>query len=51
MQTANIKDEVHKLADKLPDEATWDDVAYSIYVRQAVEEGIEDIKAGRTISH
>lgn len=51
MQAANIKEEVHKLADQLSEDATWDDVAYTIYVRQKVAEGLEDIDAARTISH
>jgi hypothetical protein len=34
--------------DKLPEESTWDDLMYEIYVRQAVESGLEDSKAGRT---
>ena len=33
----------------LPDSATWDDVMYRIYVRQAVDAGIKDSDEGRTI--
>ena len=51
MQTASVKQELHELADQLSDDATWEDVAYSIYVRQKVAKGLEDIEAGRTISH
>jgi len=51
MQTANVKEEIHKLADQLSDDATWDDVVYSIYVRQKEAKGLEDIEEGRTISH
>ena len=51
MQTASVREEVHKLADQLSDDATWDDVAHSIYVRQKVAKGLEDIEAGRTLSH
>lgn len=49
MQTNNIKKEAYHLLEKLPDNATWDDLMYEIYVRQTVEAGIEDSKAGRTI--
>jgi hypothetical protein len=48
MQIVNIKEEAHRLVDKLPEESTWDDLMYEIYVRQAVESGLEDSKAGRT---
>ena len=34
---------------KLPENATWDDLMYEIYVRQAMEAGIEDSEAVRTI--
>ena len=47
--TNNIKEEAHRLVENLPEEATWDDLMYQIYVRQAIEAGIEDIEAGRTV--
>ena len=33
----------------IPEDATWDDLMYRIYVRQAIEAGIKDSDAGRTI--
>ncbi|UCH97107.1 MAG: hypothetical protein JSV88_09720 [Candidatus Aminicenantes bacterium] len=48
MQTTGIKEEARRLVDKLPEESTWDDLMHEIYVRQAVEAGLEDSKAGRT---
>ena len=39
MQPTNIKQEAHRLVEKLPENATWDDLMYEIYVRQAVEAG------------
>ncbi len=48
MQTTSIKQEARRLVDKLPEESTWDDLMHEIYVRQAVEAGLEDSKAGRT---
>ena len=49
MQTNNIKQEAYRLLQKLPENATWDDLMYEIYVRQAIEAGIEDSEARRTI--
>ena len=49
MGTTNIKKEARRLIDKLPEESTWDDIMYEIYVRQVVEAGLDDSKAGRTI--
>jgi predicted transcriptional regulator len=49
METINIKEEVQNLLKDLPADATWDDLMYKIYVRQAIEAGLEDSNAGRTI--
>ena len=49
MQTTNIKQEAHRLIDKLPENATWDDLMYEIYVRQAIEAGLADSEADRTL--
>lgn len=45
----NIKQEAHRLVENLPENATWDDLMYEIYVRQAIEAGLEDSEAGRTV--
>ncbi len=42
------KEEAHKLIDRLPEKATWDDLMHEIYVREAIEMGLADSKAGRT---
>ncbi len=49
METINIKEEAQNLLKDLPADATWDDLMYKIYVRQAIEAGLEDSNAGRTI--
>jgi hypothetical protein len=49
MQTENIKQEAHRLLDNLPDKATWDDLMYQIYVRQAIAAGIKDSDESRTV--
>ena len=49
MQTANIKEKAQKLLDNLPDLATWEDLMYRIYVREAIEAGIKDSDQGRTV--
>jgi hypothetical protein len=49
MQPQSIKDQAHQLLDNLPESATWEDVMYRIYVRQAVEAGVNDSDQGRTI--
>lgn len=48
MELGIIKKEAHRLLEKLPQNATWDDLIYEIYVRQAIEGGLKDSEAGRT---
>ncbi len=42
------KEDAHKLVDQLPPNATWDDLMHEIYVREAIEKGFDDSRAGRT---
>ncbi len=48
MKANSVKEEARRLLDKLPEGVTWDDLMHEIYVRQAVEAGLNDSKAGRT---
>ena len=43
----DIKAAAHELIDMLPSNVTWDDVMYHVYVRQAVEAGLQDLEADR----
>ena len=45
---ATIKEAARQSIEKLPDESTWEDLMYEIYVRQAIESGFDDSEAGRT---
>lgn len=49
MHNQNIKEQAHRLLENLPDNATWDDLIYQIYVRQSVDAGITDSDEGRTM--
>jgi hypothetical protein len=42
------KDQAHQLVDKMSANSTWDDLMHEIYVREVIERGLEDSKAGRT---
>jgi hypothetical protein len=48
MSTIMQKEEAHRLIDRLPENATWDDLMHEIYVRAIIERGLADVKAGRT---
>ena len=48
MANANLKQAAHQLIDKLPDDATWDDVVYEMVTRREIELGLADSDANRT---
>jgi predicted transcriptional regulator len=50
MEIKDIKQKARNLIDKLPDNSTWDDLMYEIYVRQAIESGLSDSEAGKVVS-
>jgi len=50
MALANIKQEAHHLIDQLPDNASWDDVAYQIELHASIEQGLKEADAGQLIS-
>lgn len=48
MSTA--KEEVRKILDQIPDDSSFEDIQYHIYVREKIERGLKDIKEGRVLS-
>ncbi len=46
MQTA--KQEVMELLKELPDDTTFEEIQYHLYVRQKIQRGIKDVEEGRT---
>ena len=49
META--KEQVEEILQALPEDASLEDIQYHIYVRQRIQQGLEDIEAGRVVSH
>lgn len=48
---SNIKQAVIDVLAKLPDDCTYEDVQYQLYVRERIEKGIKDVDEGRHIPH
>jgi predicted transcriptional regulator len=48
-ETKDIKAAVLELVDDLPNDATWEDVMYRVYVREAIEAGRRDAAEGRLV--
>lgn len=42
-----VKEDVRRLADELPDDATWDDVMERVYLMQAIAAGLKASREGR----
>jgi len=40
-----IKDEARRMVEQLPEDASWEDLVYRIYVRQSIEAGLQDSAA------
>lgn len=49
MSESSVKEQARRLLDQLPEDATWEDLQYEIYVRQAIEAGMKDSREGQTV--
>ena len=45
----NVKEAARQLVENLPEDVTWDDLMYRIYVRQNIEVGLADSEANRVV--
>ena len=45
---SSVKEAARAIIDQLPDDGSWDDLMYELYVKQKIEEGLADIEAGRS---
>lgn len=50
MASESVKQQARDIVEGLPDDADWDELMRRIYVRQSIEQGLEDSEAGRTHS-
>ena len=50
MADKTIKDEARKIIDRMPANATWEDLMHEIYVRETIERGLAESDAGQTMS-
>ena len=48
---SSVKQAAQAVLDHLPDNATWDELMYELYVKQKIEAGLADVEAGRTVTH
>ena len=46
---ATVKEEIRRMLDILPDDVSWEDIQYSIYVRERIERGRREADEGKVI--
>lgn len=45
------KETAKQVIDRLPEQATWDDILYELYVKQKIEAGLAAAADGKTVAH
>lgn len=48
---STTKEDAMELISRLPEEVTWEDIMYRLYVKRKIEEGIKAADEGRVVSH
>ncbi len=46
---SNAKQQVQEILQEVSDDATLEDIQYHIYVREKIEDGLQDLQEGRVI--
>ena len=49
--TSNVKRDVLRLIEKMPEDASLDDIMYELYFRERVDRGLGELEAGRSVPH
>ena len=47
----SVKEAARAIVDNLPEQATWDDLMYELYVKQKIEAGLKAVDEDRTVPH
>ncbi|MBC8113694.1 MAG: hypothetical protein H7062_04910 [Candidatus Saccharimonas sp.] len=45
-----VKEDVRQILDSLPDDTTYEDVQYHLFVRQRIQRGLDEMNSGRTVT-
>ncbi len=51
MTVATLKSDLHSMADRLPDNASYSDAMYELYVHMKVAKGRQAVAEGRVTDH
>jgi hypothetical protein len=47
----SVKDEAHKVIDRLPDDADWEDIIYALYVVERIQQGLRQLGSDDVMEH
>jgi predicted transcriptional regulator len=47
---ATAKKEIQELLEELPEDSTYEEIQYHIYVRQKIQQGLADVEEDRVVS-
>ncbi len=50
MEKSSVKQKAEQLVNELPDNASWNDLMYKIYVIQSIEAGLKDSKENKVFT-
>lgn len=50
-RTSNAKQTAIEVIQRMPEDATLEQIQYELYFRQRVDRGLRELAAGRTVSH
>ncbi|MDE2149302.1 MAG: hypothetical protein KGJ55_05595 [Gammaproteobacteria bacterium] len=48
---ATVKDAARQIIERLPEQVSWDELMYELYVKRKIEEGLQAAREGRVVSH
>lgn len=51
MPNMTAKEAARRIIDHLPEQASWDDIMYELYIKQKIEHGLKAADEGRTVAH
>jgi len=51
MEAIDVKAQAHEVINNLPEDCSWEDVQYHLYVVEKIQKGIKSVEEGRTMSH
>lgn len=46
-----VKESARQVIESMEESCTWDDLMYELYVRQKIDQGLDDLDQGRVLSH